>query len=138
MLIKSLVAAAALSSAVAFGSAGVAHADPYVTFGVGFDGSGPGYGGWDGGPGFYDGGYDGDSYWRRRHHHRRWEDPAPDMTYRISCADGRNVVAGSGFHGISAYSCSAPVYRYIGWKHGEQFRIAVNLRGNIVSVNPIY
>ena len=60
------------------------------------------------------------------------------MPRGISCADGRNIVAGSGFHGVFANSCSAPVYRYTGWKHGEQFRIAVSFRGNIVAVNPIY
>jgi len=141
MIIKSLLAAAAIASAVAFGSAGAANADPHVTFGVGIDlvdsGYG-GYGGWDGGPGFYDGGYDGDAPWRHRRHGMRWDDEPRFVPYRISCADGRNVVARSGFHGVSAYSCSAPVYRYIAWKHGEQFRIAVNFRGNIVAVNPIY
>jgi len=141
MIIKSLIAAAAIASAVAFGSAGAANADPHVRFGFGIDLVDGGYGGWDGGPGFYDGGYDGDAPWRHRRHfrpHHRWEEPAPFMSYGISCADGRGVVASSGFHGVSAYSCSAPVYRYIGWKHGEQFRIAVNVRGNIVAVNPIY
>jgi hypothetical protein len=146
MIIKSLVTAAAIASAVAFGSAGAANADPHVTFGVGIDLVGGGYDGWDGGPGFYDGGYgggygggyDGDAPWRHRRHGMRWDEEPRFAPYRISCADGRNIVARSGFRGVSAYSCSAPVYRYIAWKRGEQFRIAVNVRGNIVAVNPIY
>ena len=150
MFIKSLVAAAAISSALAFGSVGAAHADPQVTVGFGFNVGAPEYVGWDGNNdgydggydggynGGYDGGYDGDAYWRHRHHRRQWDNPPPVMSYRISCADGRNVVARSGFRGISAYSCSAPVYRYTAWKRGEQFRIAVNMRGRIVGVSPIY
>jgi hypothetical protein len=132
MIMKSVFAAAAIAGAVALGSAGSAQADPHVSVGIGF-----GDGGWDGGPGFYDGGYGdgyGDGYgWRR--HHRRWEDPAP---YRISCAQGRNIVASSGFRGVYANDCSAPVYRYTAWKRGEQFRVAVSVRGRIVAVNPIY
>jgi hypothetical protein len=135
MVIKSLLAAAAISGAVALGSAGAAQADPNVSIGFGFDLGAPAYDSWDGGDGYYDSGYQGDAPWRYRHHHRHWEDQAP---YQISCAQGRNIVASAGFHGVSAYGCQAPVYRYIAWKHGEQFRIAVNFRGNIVAVNPVY
>lgn len=138
MVIKSLLGVAAIASAVAFGSAGAAHAEPYMTFGIGFDGGGDGYGGWDGGSSYYDSGYgDDEGYSWRRRHPRRWDEPRP-MPRGISCADGRNIVASSGFRGVAAYSCSAPVYRYTAWKRGEQFRIAVNFRGNIVNVTPIY
>ena len=144
MFTKSLVAAAFVAGAVALGSAGAAHADPHVHFGFGFDG-------WDGGyphepppPGYGDGGYPDEppppGYWghRHRHHFHGWGGPEPVMSYGVSCADGRNIVAGSGFHGVAAFDCSAPVYGYTGWKHGDQFRVSVNFRGNIVDVTPIY
>lgn len=144
MFIKSVVAAAAIAGAVALGSAGTANANPQVSVGIGFNLIDSGYNdGWDGGPGFYDGGYDDGpgSYdngpsWRPPHR-PRWDQPRP-MSRGISCAQGRNIVASSGFRGVSAYSCSAPVYRYIAWKRGEQYRISVNFRGNIVSVRPVY
>jgi hypothetical protein len=127
MIMKSVFAAAAIVGAVALGSAGAVQADPRDSFAIGFDD-----GGWGGGSDYTDGG--GDGYgWRR--HQRRWEDPAP---YRISCAQGRNIVASSGFRGVYANDCSAPVYRYTAWKRGEQFRVAVSVRGRIVAVNPIY
>ena len=134
MFIKSILAAAAISSAVAFGSIGAAHADPHVSVGIGFEVGTPEYVDWNGGN---DDGYDGDSNWRRRHRHH-WEDQAPVMSYGISCTDGRNILASSGFRGVAIRSCSAAVYRYTAWKRGEQFRIAVSMRGRIVAVSPIY
>jgi hypothetical protein len=149
MIIKSLLASAALAGAVALGSAGTANADSRVTFGFGVNVDGPGYG-------YYDSGYDGGDYgdgpdWRRHRHHWReqrwgdnrwddngWDQPPPPRAYGISCDQGRGIVASAGFRGVSAYSCAAPVYRYIAWRHGEQFRISVNFRGNIVGVNPVY
>ena len=169
MITKSLLAAAAIVGAVAFGSAGAANADPEIHFGVGFgfDGSDPGLVGWDGG-------YPDDPppppFWRHRHHHHihgwgvpdpmvcrhhihgwgvpdsmncqphihGWGVPDPVMSYGVSCAQGRNIVADSGFHGVAAFDCSPPVYGYTGWKHGEQFRVSVNFRGDIVDVTPIY
>lgn len=133
MFIKSFIAAAALATAVSLGSAGAAQADSGVSVGIGF---GDGYGGWGGGSGAYDGGYDDGYSWRRRYD-RRWDEPRP-MRRGISCAEGRNIVAASGFRGVFANDCSAPVYRYTGWKRGQQFRISVSFRGNIVGVNPIY
>ncbi len=132
MFAKSLLAAAAVSGALVLASAGAAQADPHVHFGIGIGLGGPGWGG-DG----YDG---GEPYWHHRHHwdDHRWDEPAPIMSYGISCGEGRNIVAESGFHGVSAISCGGPAFRYIGWRHGERFRIAVNRRGNIIGVSPVY
>ena len=144
MIMKSVFAAAAIAGAVALGNAGAAHADPQVNVGIGLNFGDAGYGdyndGYDGGyvgnVGFDDSGYDdGDAPWRYRRHHLRWDD---QFRYRISCAQGRNIVARSGFRGVAIRDCSAPIYRYTAWKRGEQFRIAVNMRGRIVAVNPIY
>lgn len=138
MFAKSLLCTIGLAGALALGATGAAHADPHVRVGIGLGFGGPD---WNGGgyDGYYDGG-DGDPYWRPRHHwqHRHWEEPAPIMSYGISCAEGRAIAANSGFHGVSALSCSGGPYRYIGWRHGEQFRICVNRHGNIISVNPVY
>jgi hypothetical protein len=138
MVMKSILAAAAIAGAVALGSAGAANADSQVNVGIGFNLGDSGYGGYDGydgGSGFYQSGYDDDAPWRYRRHHPRWDD---QPSYRISCAQGRSIVANSGFRGVAIRDCSAPVYRYTAWKRGEQYRIAVNMRGRIVAVNPIY
>ncbi|MDE2446108.1 MAG: hypothetical protein KGO94_08010, partial [Alphaproteobacteria bacterium] len=105
-----------------------------VTFGIGF-GFGNPYG-----PGFgvYDGGFDGGYMPRPRRHHR-WNDYAPVREYSgVSCATGANIVRSSGFRGVEAYDCSAPVYSYQAWKRGEQFDIRVSARGRIISVQPTY
>jgi hypothetical protein len=139
MIMKSVFAAAAIAGAVALGNVSAAHADPQVNVGIGLNFGDAGYSdynGYDGNVGNYDNVYDdGDAPWRYRRHHLRWDD---QFRYRISCAQGRNIVARSGFRGVAIRDCSGPVYRYTAWKRGEQFRIAVNMRGRIVAVNPIY
>jgi hypothetical protein len=132
MFKKIIVAAAAVVTLAGF-AAVPAKADPQITFGIGF-----GTGGYGPGMGFYDGGFDRGYYphHRRRHH---WNDYAPVMEYSgVSCSTGANIVRSSGFRGVEAYDCSAPVYSYQAWKRGEQFDIRVSARGRIISVQPTY
>jgi hypothetical protein len=140
MFVKSILAAAAIVSTVALGTATSAQADPNVnfSFGVGF------------GMPVYDAGYQDqfeDPYFGRRFHHRRhfhhgWNDfadvPPPPVHYGISCGNGREILRQRGFRNVQAYSCQGPTYGYQAWKRGEFFRVAVNFRGQIVSVQPAF
>lgn len=141
MFAKSVFAAAAIAAAVALGSATSAQADPHINFsfgvGVPFYGSG------------YDSGYGPDPYYQphfrhHRHHYQDWNDyadlppPPPPVAYGISCSTGRNILRQNGFRDVQAYDCQGPVYGYQAWKRGEMFRVAVNFRGQVVSVNPVY
>jgi hypothetical protein len=142
MFYKSVLAAAALASTLALGTAGAAKADPTFSFGIGVGtdpwGPGPGFGpdpyfphhhprpmgfgdaafGYDGGP--WDGG------WHRPHY-----------GYRISCGQGADVVRGRGFRGVRPVDCSAPVYEYRGWKYGQPYNIQVGMRGRVIGVSPM-
>ena len=143
MLKKSLIAAAALATVVTL-AAVPAKADPDIFFGIGFGGGhvfddGPGFGHHHGyfppppppEPAFF-----GDDYGYRPHHRRRHYD---DSFYSgVSCSGGANLLRRAGFRGVEADDCSAPVYSYQAWKHGEQFDIQVSSRGRIISVDPAY
>ena len=127
MLKKSLIAAAALASVVTLASV-PAKADPQVSIGFGFGFGGPVYGG-----------FDDDFYPRQRRRHHGWDDYQPVYQYSgISCGAGARVVRQYGFRGVQAFDCSAPVYSYQAWKHGEQFEVRVSSRGRIISVDPAY
>jgi len=144
---KSLIAAAALATTVALGTAAPAQADPQIGFSFGITsggfapGFGPGYGheprpmygmmesGFDGGP---------DPFFFQHHHrHHGWGYAAP-VSYGISCGTGVNVVRANGFRGVQPVNCAAPVYSYQAWKHGDMFRVSVTTSGRIVAVNPLY
>ena len=136
MLKKFIIAAAALSAVVTFASM-PAKADPRVSIGIGFGFGGdfgPNYGsGYGPGYGIYDDGFD-QGY--RPHHRRRHF----QNTYysSVSCSGGANLLRRAGFRGVEADDCSAPVYSYQAWKHGQQFDIQVSSRGRIISVDPAY
>lgn len=146
-MIKTLLATAAIAATVAVANTAPASADPNVQFSFGI-----------GTPG-----YDGQDYWRQ-HHRRHWDNGGYGfgdgygqgygdgqgygygVTYapryapadRLSCGGARDVVRAHGFNGVRPVDCSAPVYGFRAWKHGDMFRVSVSTSGRIVGVNPIY
>lgn len=132
MYFKTVLAAAALTSALAIGTA---KADPTFSFGVGF-GADP-----------FSAGYSDGTY-MRHHEPRPWGFDGPDPRwdhqprygygygYRLSCGAGVNVVRAQGFHGVHPVDCSAPVYGYQGWKYGRPYDIRVSMRGQVIGVSP--
>jgi len=142
MFSKSVLAAAALASTLALGFAGSAKADPYVSLGIGFGGPGP--------VGYVGGGYGG-GYAYPYHHPRPWgyaggygydggyANPHYGPGYGgLSCGAGAGIARANGFRGVQPVDCSAPVYGYRGWKHGQPYDIRVSMRGNVVGVSPSY
>jgi hypothetical protein len=128
MLVKSLIAVAAVASAVSFAST-AAKADTTVSLGFGFGGFGPDYG-------YSDYGYPG-PYYGHRPHHGFYGDFRPARR-GISCGTGRSIVRNAGFHRVVAYDCSAPTYGYKAWQDGELYQVKVSSRGDIISARPIY
>ena len=137
MYIKTVLAAAALSSTLALGAAGAAKADPTISFGIGFSAD----------P--FDVGYSDGTYLRHEEP-RPWGFDGPDPRwghhprhgygygygYHLSCGAGVNVVRAQGFHGVRPVDCSAPVYGYQGWKYGRPYDIQVSMRGQVIGVSP--
>lgn len=113
MIGKSLIAAAALAASVAaFAPAQQAQAGVHVnvTIGGGFY---PAYG-----YGYYPPTY--------RNH------------YTISCRNGGEIVRNHNFRNVRPVDCRLPGYRYVGWKNGNRFVIAVNGRGFIAGLYRTY
>lgn len=114
MLAKSIIAIAATAFALTValpGGEAQAKTDVAINVGIGFGGYiEPGYG--YAGVG-YDHGY------------------APDY---VSCSQARKVVRWNGFKGVKALDCSAPSYRFTGWKYGKKYSIKVNSWGDITGV----
>ena len=113
MLTRSLIAFAAALALTAVLPAGEAQAKSNVDInvGIGFGGYvGPGYG-------YVGAGYD--------------HDYTPDY---VSCSQARKVVRWNGFKGVKALDCSAPSYRFSGWKAGKKYNIKVNGWGDITGV----
>ena len=109
---KSALVATAIAAAVAaIIPAQQASADTQIAIGVGF-GYGSGYDDFD--EEYEDAGYGG-----------------------VSCWKGKEIVRWQGFKNVIPYDCSAPVYKYRAWKHGEPYRVRVNWQGYIVSVKPL-
>lgn len=137
MLKKFVIAAAALATVVTLASV-PAKADSHIGISFGFGDFGDPYDNQFGyfpppppeEPVFYEGDF---GY----HHHRRHH---YDNAYYsgVSCSGGANILRNAGFHGVEADDCSAPVYSYQAWKHGEQFDIQVSSRGRIISIDPAY
>jgi len=114
MLTKSALAVtAAVAAMAALLPAEKAFAGTQVVVGVGF-GTGYGYGDYDDGDDYQRAGYGG-----------------------VSCWKGKEIVRWQGFKNVLPYDCSAPVYKYKAWKHGEPYRVRVNWKGYIVSVKPL-
>jgi hypothetical protein len=125
MFAKSLIAAAALATAMTFAlPAEQAKADVDVSIGIGFYPD-PGYG-----HGFDDYGYHDSGYgWGYYPEHR---------PHRISCGQGRRIVDRSGFNRVRPLDCELPGYRYSAWKHGKKYVVRVNGRGSITGVSRVY
>lgn len=125
MLTKSaLVATVLVAAMTAFTPAQKASAETQIAVGVGF-GTGYGYGSGYGYGDYGYGDYDND-------------DDYQNAGYGgVSCWKGKEIVRWQGFKNVIPYDCSAPIYKYKAWKHGEPYRIRVNWKGYIVSVRPL-
>lgn len=108
MFTKVLVAAAALTAAVATTVPAQAGTDINIGVGLGFGGGFHGGGYYPVYGGYYDG---------------------------ISCGKARNIVRNHGFHKVYATNCSGKIMRFKGKKFGDWYRIKVNRWGNIVDVD---
>jgi hypothetical protein len=83
-----------------------------VNIGIGIGGfAGPGYG-------YYDPGY--------------VVDYSPGT---VSCSKARKIVRWNGFSSVKSLDCSAPSYRFSGWKGGEKYAIKVNSWGDITRIS---
>ena len=125
MINKSLIAIAALATTlVAMAPIQQAQAKSNIDFNIDIGIGGGGYGdhGYGYGEGYYPVYDDGYGY-------------APSG---ISCNKGRKIVKWAGFHHVSAYDCSAPVYGYTAKKHGKTFKVKVNFEGDIISVKKVW
>ena len=115
MLTKSALVATALFAAATTLPVKSTSAETQLVIGVGFGsgyGADYGYGGYEGD--YEDAGYGGASCWK-----------------------GKEIVRWHGFKNVIPYDCSAPVYKYKAWKHGQPYRVRVNWKGYIVSVRPL-
>ena len=115
MLIKSIFAAAtvalALTAALPAGTA-EAKTNVDINVGIGLGGFyGPGYG-----QGYYEPAYE------------------PSHSH-VSCSNARKIVRWNGFKGVKALDCSAPSYRFSGWRGGQKYSIKVNSWGEITHVS---
>lgn len=143
MFVKSLIAVAAVASAVSFASS-AAKADTSVSIGLGFGGFDSGYG--YSGYGYNDYGYNDYPVYQPRYRHHGYNDynnyssvyDAPQYDSGVSCDEGRNAVREAGFRNVRAYDCSAPTYGYKATRRGETFRVKVSYSGDIISVRRTY
>lgn len=125
---KSLIAAAAITAAVAglsatSAQAGKVHVDVGVGLGGGYWGPGPGYGG----------------YYPEPYPVYVEPDYYPGGSYGVSCGEARWSVKSAHFRNVQALKCSGRTYVFTGWKHGDKYRIRVSRRdGDIISVSAIY
>jgi hypothetical protein len=109
MFTKSLIAAAAVSAAVAAMPAEQAQAKTFIDVDVHLGG---GYGWY---PGYY-------AY------------PAYNPYWGVSCGTARHIVKSHGFYNVNAFDCSKPVYQYTAWKFGQPYKVKVNMAGSIIQV----
>ena len=115
MLTKSLIAIAATAftlTALPLQQAEASNVDINVGIGIG------GYIG----PG-YVGGYVGTGY---------HDDYGPSA---VSCSQARKIVRWNGFNNVKSLDCSAPSYRFSGWRGGERYKIRVNSWGDITRIS---
>jgi hypothetical protein len=111
MFAKSIIAAAALTSAIAMIPADQAQAKTYIDIDVHLGG---GYGG---------GWYPGYTPY-----------PVYSPGWGISCGTARHIVKSHGFYNVNVFDCSKPVYQYTAWKFGQPYKVKVNMAGNIIKV----
>lgn len=111
MLTKSMIAVI-LSLAVAAVlpvSPAQAKTDVDINIGIGFGGGyyGPGFGGWH------------------------------DIDPGISCVKAKRIVFNRGFSNVRSIDCSAPNYKFTGWRGFQKFMIRVNDRGDITRIRAL-
>lgn len=115
MLAKSLIAIAATAftlTALPMTQAQASNADIYAGIGIGGY-IGPGYVG-----GYVGTGYD--------------DDYGPSA---VSCSQARKIVRWNGFNNVKPLDCSAPSYRFSGWRDGNTYKIRVNSWGDITRIS---
>ncbi len=113
MLAKSLIAIAATAftlTALPMTQAQASNAD--INVGIGGY-IGPGYVG-----GYVGTGYD--------------DDYGPSA---VSCSQARKIVRWNGFNNVKPLDCSAPSYRFSGWRDGNTYKIRVNSWGDITRIS---
>lgn len=115
MFTKLLVAAAALTAAVAVTAP--AQAKTNIDIGVGL---GLGFGG-----GYYGGGYGGGYY------------PVYGGYDGVSCHTAKKIVKSQGFYNVKPTDCGGYIMRFKAWQGGEKYRVKVNRKGHIVDVDHI-
>jgi hypothetical protein len=95
--------------------------------------------------------FDGNRHERRRHKDNRfrfylggyWYPQPYWLNYgligpRVSCGEGRAIVRYRGFNRVRTVECRGSTFTYLGRRHGDDFRIAVNSRtGRIADVDRI-
>jgi hypothetical protein len=120
MLIKSLIAAAAVSTGIAL-SAGAADARTNITIGVGIPGpiyAEPGYDYPPQPPVYY------------------YDEPRPVYyypRYRVSCGQAARALRHSGYRHIEPQDCSGRRYSFIAWRQGHPYVVSVSSRtGRII------
>lgn len=125
MMKKTLIAAAAITAAVAGFTATAAQAGKvHLDVGIGlYD---PGYYPYGGYPLYDDHGY-GYGY----HHHK--------ASWGVSCGEAKSEVWNAHFHQVKTLDCYGKTYAFTGWKHGDKYRIVVSRKyGEIISVSALY
>jgi hypothetical protein len=126
MIIKSLIAAAAVS-AIAFGASAPANAKVNIDLYLG------GFA-----PSYYEPAYPVYSeprYEPRYEPHYEPRRPRYVESYGISCESGRDMVRNEGFRKVRAVDCDGRRYTYRARQNGDTFIVKVSSRsGNIISV----
>ncbi|MDP9137358.1 MAG: hypothetical protein M3N38_04180 [Pseudomonadota bacterium] len=64
-----------------------------------------------------------------------WYGYGYNVSYGISCRDGRDIVEDRGFRRVRVLECQGRTFTYLGWRRGDTYRILVNSRnGRIVGM----
>ena len=53
----------------------------------------------------------------------------------VSCAQARKVVRWNGFSSVKSLDCTAPNYKFSGWRDGNKYKIKVNSWGDITRIS---
>ena len=126
-MLKSALVAAAAVAGLSLAQPAPAKADVDVDVGIGI-----------GTPGYYGPGY-GYGYGQHWPQYGGYPGGYHRPHYGISCRAGREAARYAGFRNVRTLECSGPVYRYKGWKRGQDWRVSVDARsGRVVRVRPIY
>jgi hypothetical protein len=53
----------------------------------------------------------------------------------VSCSEARKVVRWNGFSSVKSLDCTAPSYKFSGWRDGAKYKIKVNSWGDITRIS---